>query len=166
MDIMQVRMAATAVQEGGIASGSADTLPAGPSVKRRISHEALMLGGGIFILVGAFVYPYIEGIAGTIMPGCLFHRITGLPCLLCGMTRSLAATTHGHLGEAFRMHLLGPPFFLLVSAVSIALAAEFILSRRILPRPGERAWKLIGWWTLGMLTATWVARLVFFGINV
>ncbi|MBN2026776.1 MAG: DUF2752 domain-containing protein [Actinobacteria bacterium] len=125
-----------------------------------------MLGGGILILAGAFVYPYMEGIVDTIAPGCLFHRITGLPCLLCGMTRSLAATTHGQLGEAFRMHLLGPPFFIVVAVVSVGLAAEFMFSRRILPRPSERAWKSIGWWTLGVLAAAWVARLVFFGINV
>jgi len=159
-------MAAMAAPDSGTGCGGVGAAPAGLRVKRRISQEALMLGGGILILVGAFVYPYLEGIADTVMPGCLFHRITGLPCLLCGMTRSLAATTQGHLGEAFRMHLLGPPLFLAVSVVSVVLAAEFILSRRILPRPGERAWKSIGWWTLGMLTAAWVARLVFFGINV
>lgn len=155
-----------AAPESGIAYEEVDAAPAGLRIKRRISHEAMMLGGGIIILVGAFVYPYLGGIADTITPGCLFHRVTGLPCLLCGMTRSLAATIHGHLAEAFRMHLLGPPFFLVVLAVSVALAAEFVFSRRILPRPGERAWKSIGWWTLGMLIAAWVARLVFFGINV
>ena len=155
-----------AAPESEVGCGGVSAAPTGLRIKRRISHEAMMLGGGILVLAGAFVYPYIEGIADTITPGCLFHRITGLPCLLCGMTRSLAATAHGHLGEAFRMHLLGPPFFIVVSALSAALAAEFIFSRRILPRPGERAWKSIGWWTLGMLAAAWVARLVFFGINV
>jgi len=159
-------MTAMAAPESEAGYGDMGAMPAGLRVKRRISHEAAMLGGGILILVGAFVYPYLEGIADTITPGCLFHRITGLPCLLCGMTRSFAATIHGHLGEAFRMHLLGPPLFLAVLVVSAALAAEFIFSRRILPRPGEQAWKSIGLWTLGILAAAWVARLVFFGINV
>lgn len=155
-----------AAPESEVACGGVSEVTPGLRVKRRVSREAAILGGGILILVGAFVYPYVEGIADTITPGCLFHRITGLPCLLCGMTRSLAATAHGHLGEAFRMHLLGPPLFVVISAVSVALAAEFMFSRRILPRPRERAWKSIGWWTLGMLAAVWVARLVFFGINV
>ncbi len=155
-----------AVAESGTGYGDISAAPAGLKSKRGISREAELLGGGVLILVGAFVYPYLEGIAGTLMPGCLFHRITGLPCLLCGMTRSLAVTTRGNLAEAFRMHLLGPPFFAIVSVVSVALAAEFILSRRILPRPSERAWKSIAWGTLGMLTAAWIARLVFFGINV
>jgi hypothetical protein len=155
-----------AASDGGIGYGGVDSAPTGLRRSRRISHEAGLLGGGILILVGAFIYPYLEGIADTITPGCLFHRITGLPCLLCGMTRSLAATAHGHLGDAFRMHLLGPPLFLAITVVSVALMAEFVMSRRILPRPSERAWKSIAWATLGMLTVAWVARLVFFGVNI
>jgi len=132
---------------------------------RRFSREAEVLGAGVLIITGAFLYPYLENLVGSLMPGCLFHRLTGLPCLLCGMTRSLAATAHGHLGEAFRFHLLGPPFFFLTLVVTVLLAAEFVLSRRFSPRPGARAWKYISWWTLGLLSAAWIARLVFFGNN-
>ena len=133
--------------------------------RRRFSREAEVLGAGILIITGAFIYPYLESLAGSLMPGCLFFRVTGLPCLLCGMTRSLAATAQGHLVEAFRFHLLGPPFFLLILAVTVLLAAEFVLSRHFLPRPGKRGWKYISWWTLGLLSAAWIARLVFFGNN-
>lgn len=42
---------------------------------------------------------------------CAFHAMTGLPCPTCGITRSFAATAHGHLMEAFRYHLFGPPAF-------------------------------------------------------
>lgn len=133
---------------------------------RRFSREAEVLGAGILIITGAFLYPYLDRLVGSLIPGCLFHRITGLPCLLCGMTRSLVATAHGHLGEAFRLHLLGPPLFILTLAVTVLLTAEFVLSRRILPRPGERVWKYISWWTLGLLSVAWIARLVFFGINI
>jgi hypothetical protein len=163
---MQRKITTMAIPYGGTSYEAAGAAPAGLKSSRRISHETKMLAGGILILVGAFVYPYLEGIAGTIMPGCLFHRITGLPCLLCGMTRSLAATAHGHLGEAFRMHLLGPPFFLVVAVVSAMLAAELVLSQRILPRPGQGAWKWLGWSTLALLSVAWVARLIIFGINV
>jgi hypothetical protein len=50
--------------------------------------------------------------------------------------------------------------------VAVLLAAEFLLARRFLPRPSQRAWKYISWWTLGLLSAAWIARLVFFGINI
>jgi hypothetical protein len=155
-----------AFEQGVAGSGMVEAPPVGPRRAWRFSREAELLGAGVFVLAGAFIYPHLEDIAGAVLPGCLFKRITGLPCLLCGMTRSLAATAHGHLGEAFRMHLLGPPFFALTLAVTALLAAEFVTSRRILPRPGERAWKHIGWWTLGLLTAAWVSRFILFGINV
>jgi hypothetical protein len=39
---------------------------------------------------------------------CLFHRITGLPCPTCGLTRSWAALLRGHLGQSLHYHALGP----------------------------------------------------------
>jgi hypothetical protein len=144
----------------------AGVAPAGLRHARNPSREAELFAGGIIVLAGAFIYPYLESLVGPIMPGCLFHRVTGLPCLLCGMTRSLAATARGDLAEAFRMHLLGPPFFLLITVVTLLLAVEFVVSRRILPRPGRRAWKYTAWGTLGVLAVVWVIRLVFLGVNV
>jgi hypothetical protein len=133
---------------------------------RMLSREAELIGAGVIILSISFAYPYVEGFIGSVSPGCLMHRLTGIPCLLCGMTRSLAATAHGQFSDAFRLHLLGPPFFAVVLVATVLLAAEYALSRRILPRPGPRTWKYIGWGTLGLLAAAWVARLTFFGINV
>ena len=40
-------------------------------------------------------------------PGCTFHRLTGLNCPGCGMTRAAHATLHGRLGEAFRFNPVG-----------------------------------------------------------
>jgi hypothetical protein len=134
--------------------------------RRRISREGEILAGGAIIMAGAFIYPYAQGLLDHITPGCLFHRITGLPCLLCGMTRSLVATAHGHLGEAFQLHLLGPPLFAAIAVVTLVLSMEFAFGRPILPRVSRRGWVLLGWGTLGLLVTAWVARLAFFGINV
>ncbi len=151
--------------DGGTGLGYAGAVPSGMEGGRGISREKALLGGGILILAGAFLYPYLVRVVATILPGCLFHRITGLPCLLCGMTRSLAATAHGRLGEAFRMHLLGPPFLLLTAVTAVLLAAECLLSRHILPRPGPRGWKMIVWGSLGLLAAAWLVRLAVFGAD-
>src|SRR5450756_2146735 len=35
---------------------------------------------------------------------CLFNKITKLPCLTCGLTRSFSLTAHGRFTAAFRMH--------------------------------------------------------------
>ncbi len=154
------------LEDTGIAGGAPEAAAAKPRLGGGLSREAGMLVAGLFVIAGAFLYPYVEGIADAVMPGCLFHRVTGIPCLLCGMTRSFAAAAHGHLLEAFRLHLLGPPFFILVLLLTALLIAEYALSRRILPRPGTRVWRHLGWGTLGLLAAAWVARLIAFGVNV
>ena len=156
------------MQRDVLGGAAGEKLTAAPPVSRLkgVSAETQLLCGGLLVLVGSFLYPYLEGFLNRVTPGCLFHRLTGLPCLLCGMTRSLAATAHGHLAEAFRMHLLGPPLFCLVLLVTLLLSAERITGRRILPRPREGAWKRWGWAALALLAAAWVGRLLLFGVNV
>jgi hypothetical protein len=143
--------------------------PEGPPLPRRrfsLSREGEFLALGVIVLGASFLYPLVEGLVGRVTPGCIFYRITGIPCLLCGMTRSMAATSQGHLVEAFRFHLLGPPLFLLIVVVTAALAAEFIISRPILPRPGKRTRRIMAWGTLGLLIVAWVVRLAVFGANI
>ena len=137
-----------------------------PRRRFSLSREGELLTLGLIVLGASFLYPLIEGFVSRVTPGCLFHRITGIPCLLCGMTRSMAATSQGQLTEAFRFHILGPPLFLLVVVVTAVLAAEFAFSRPILPRPGKRARKIMAWGTLGLLVAVWVIRLAVFGTNI
>lgn len=42
--------------------------------------------------------------AGLRLPPCLFHRLTGLPCATCGMTRMARAFMRGDLAAAFHWH--------------------------------------------------------------
>jgi Protein of unknown function (DUF2752) len=39
---------------------------------------------------------------------CGFHRLTHLPCPLCGLTHALFALMKGHWNEALRLHALSP----------------------------------------------------------
>lgn len=41
------------------------------------------------------------------LPGCLFHRFTGLHCPGCGMTQGTFALLNGRLAEAFRFNPVG-----------------------------------------------------------
>ena len=43
---------------------------------------------------------------------CLFHRVTGVACPACGLTRAAAALARGELGASLRWH----PLFLLLAA--------------------------------------------------
>lgn len=55
------------------------------------------------------------GLVLVLDTGCLFRRLTGVPCPGCGMTRAFLAAFRLDFPEAFRMHPLWPlpvPVFL------------------------------------------------------
>ncbi len=52
---------------------------------------------GVFMLGAAAVLPALPGHPG--LP-CPLRTLTGVPCPLCGMTTSVEATVHLHLGDA------------------------------------------------------------------
>jgi hypothetical protein len=47
----------------------------------------------------------------TRVPLCLFRTVTGIPCPLCGLTRSFLSTARGRWRDAFLYHPLGPFLF-------------------------------------------------------
>lgn len=51
---------------------------------------------------------------------CPLRETTGVPCPMCGMTRSVTAALRGDLGASLRFHPLG--ILLVVLAVSVLLA--------------------------------------------
>jgi hypothetical protein len=42
------------------------------------------------------------------LPCCLFRAVAGIPCPLCGLTRSFVSLSHGEFRAAFTYHPLGP----------------------------------------------------------
>ena len=38
---------------------------------------------------------------------CVFHRLTGLPCPTCGMTRAVCHAVHGHWAQSVALHPAG-----------------------------------------------------------
>jgi hypothetical protein len=63
------------------------------------------------VLGCAAVWPAAHAEDGPVV--CPFRLMTGLPCPLCGMTRSFVYTVHGRLDDAFAAHLFGPALVLL-----------------------------------------------------
>ena len=58
-----------------------------------VSLGALALAAGWFVL-------------GLPWPRCIFHELTGLPCVTCGMTRCAIQFFHGHFLAAFKWNPL------------------------------------------------------------
>jgi len=67
---------------------------------------------GAAMLAVAAVLPVLPGDPGV---PCPLRTLTGVPCPLCGMTTSVVATVHLHVGEALAANPMG------VVAVVVAL---------------------------------------------
>jgi hypothetical protein len=90
------------------------------------------------------------------LPGCLFHRITGLDCPGCGMTRAAHATLHGDLVEAFRLNPLG---MILLPLALIGIGLE--IAGWVRGKPLPWTFRARGGWVWGIVVAVfvfWIAR--------
>jgi len=74
------------------------------------------------MLGAAAVLPALPGEPGI---PCLLRTLTGIPCPLCGMTTSVEATVHLHLGQALSANPGG------VAAVVVALLLLLLRPARI-----------------------------------
>jgi len=86
------------------------------------------------MLAAAAVLPVLPGSPG--LP-CPLRSFTGVPCPFCGMTTSVEATVHLHLGDAVAANPAG----ILLVVVAIVL---LILRPRSIPVPTTIAVVLVG----------------------
>ena len=116
--------------------------------------RAWWLALGLITLVVAAFLLYQRGPFGQPwLPGCLFHKFTGLDCPGCGMTRAAHATLHGRFGEAFRFNPLG---MVLLPMASLGVGFELLGWVRGKPLPFRLnvgsagawgiVWIVIGFW--------------------
>jgi Protein of unknown function (DUF2752) len=95
-------------------------------------------------------------------PICLFHALTGRPCLTCGATRSAIAFFHGHLLTALQWN---PLAFLCYCALSLFNVYAFATVVMRTPRlrivrlgPSER--KSLRGFAIALLALNWVYLLL------
>ncbi len=79
---------------------------------REIDHELLWLT----VALGSGLGLVTWFAAQLPTPPCLFHSLTGLPCLTCGSTRAVAQFLHGHFGASL---LLNPLAFLFLCGLVV-----------------------------------------------
>lgn len=66
---------------------------------------------------------------------CLLHRLTGLPCPGCGLTRSITSLTHGNFQQAGAYH----PFGLVIWLIFVALTVYTFLPAGLRARVASAA---------------------------
>ena len=95
--------------------------------------------------------------AGFPWPRCLFHQLTGLPCLTCGMTRCAVAFFHADFAAAMQwnpiifLSLCGISIFDLYAIIVLITAAPR-LRIRCSPSTGKYARRAV----LGALAVNWI----------
>ncbi len=91
---------------------------------------------------------------GSIPFPCAFLKLTGWPCLFCGMTRAFLAMGHGMWAEAFRQSPAGAMLYPAAWGVAIYSAIQFA-------RGARAAITIPRWaWMAGAcaLAANWIYR--------
>ncbi|MFL6211060.1 MAG: DUF2752 domain-containing protein [Pyrinomonadaceae bacterium] len=69
-------------------------------------------------------------VAGHVLPwGCWFRQRFGVPCPLCGMTRSVLLTLHGQLTPALQLNPAGPMLVLGLALLSCALVGLLLCAQ-------------------------------------
>jgi len=95
-------------------------------VKGRRARRGLIALVASGFLAAAFVLPPRAPLAFDV---CLFHRLTGIPCLACGLTRSVCLFARGEWGASLRMHPAGGLAFAVLVVACAWLAGEAAADR-------------------------------------
>lgn len=121
---------------------------------RHYALAATVAACGAAAAAGAWVLQrFNPNVAGSPLPSCMFHQITGLYCPGCGMTRALHALVQGDVAQAVAMNALLP-----VLALALPLLVLQGLGYRLpLPRRALAALTSAKFW-LPLLGGFWVLR--------
>ena len=95
---------------------------------RAVRNRLIAAGICAAVLAGAAGFaPWVERGPGL----CLFYRLTGNPCLACGITRAVCCTMRGDLRPAVEYHPFGPIAVAALASATLLLTVEAIERRRI-----------------------------------
>lgn len=87
-----------------------------------------MLGLCLSILVALLYRAWWGGAIGV---PCLIKSLTGIPCPMCGMTRSLTALLQGNVSQSTSFHGLGILFLMTLLLVLLKVTLELLFRRSI-----------------------------------
>jgi len=94
---------------------------------------------------------------------CALRRLIALPCLTCGLTRSVCLILQGHWADGVALHPAGPIAILLIGGAVLWLGAEAITGRRLGGRLPAVALRVLLGGGVVLSIAVWVGRLAMGG---
>ena len=108
------------------------------------------------LLAASFFLPLVRPLAFDVCP---LHRMTGIPCLTCGLTRSVCLFARGDWSASLRMHPAGCLAFVGLFVVSLWLAAEAAADRSLAVKARGRLVALVLGLGGSLAVLGWGARL-------
>jgi hypothetical protein len=164
------QMENTGIQPGGMAPPVIDLHASRFWIERTVLSERLRREGAFLCLAAgvialSFGMPSLES-KGLWPPiPCLFNKLTHLPCLTCGLTRSFVQTAHGNIEAALEYHLLGPALFILLTGLCLYLLTSLWTGRRVRFRLNPRTRRIAFWATLAVFICAWVVKVSFMKVT-
>lgn len=110
----------------------------------------------VLFLVTAGLFRDVLGL----LPPCLFHEITGLPCLTCGATRSIVFLSSLDLTSSFLLNPLIPIFFVGILLFSIAHLAGYIFGRKLIAELGPVEKRNLRIGVIVMIISNWTYLII------
>jgi hypothetical protein len=83
--------------------------------RNELDHELIWLS----VSLGSLALAAAWFAAGLPWPHCLFHNLTGLPCITCGATRAAIEFFHGHFAAAGKWNPLVFGFLCALTAYDV-----------------------------------------------
>ena len=96
---------------------------------------------------------------------CLLHRLTGIPCLTCGLTRSICHFVQGDLGASLTLHPAGALAVALLLLHALWRVGEALRGRDVARRTLGRLTAGLGVSAAFLSVGTWLARLASLGLD-
>jgi Protein of unknown function (DUF2752) len=129
-----------------------------PLSPAELDHELIWL----IVSVGSAACAGVWRSMGLPWPRCLFHDLTGLPCLTCGATRAAIAFFHGDFLTAWTWNPLAFAAYCgLIVFNGYALVAVLLRSRRVrVVQTTSAERNLARGFILALLAANWVYLLL------
>ena len=119
-----------------------------------VDHEALW-----FAVVAACAVSGAMLLYGVGLPplGCVFKAVTGVPCLTCGVGRSLVCLSHADVLCAVRLNPLAPAGVLAAAVYGLYAGAAWLAGpKRLRARVTAREFLLLRYAAASVTFATWV----------
>ncbi|MBS7262325.1 MAG: DUF2752 domain-containing protein [Eubacteriales bacterium] len=81
----------------------------------------------LFLLAAGFWWD----VEASTLDVCLVHRLTGLDCPGCGMTRAFHCLLHLRIADALDYNVFSPVVFLLIAALIVTIEADLLLDKKL-----------------------------------